>query len=133
MSNADIPEGYKRLEITQPHIETLGPCFYKKESENLVLSFFVDEDNCNSSGNAHGGMLMAIADYALCTTTMKNRSSHVATVSFHSEFIQPAKCGELLEIRAKLIKEGKSLGFAKGEISVDDRVILSFGGVVKKI
>ena len=76
---------------------------------------------------------MAIADYALATTTMKNPKSLVVTVSFHSEFIQAANLGELLEVRASLIKEGKSLGFARGQIKVADRIVLNFGGVIKKL
>ncbi len=133
MSKTGIPKGYKKLNISQPHIATLGPGFYKRENEKLVLSFYVNEKNCNSAKNVHGGMLMALADYALCTTTMENPTSPVVTVSFHAEFINAAKLGELLEVRASLIKEGNSLGFAKGDIRVGKRIVLSFGGVVKKL
>ena len=133
MTKTDLPKGYKKLNITQPHIAELGPGYYKKEDDKLVLAFYVDKQNCNATGNAHGGMLMAIADYALATTTMKNPKSLVVTVSFHSEFIQAANLGELLEVRASLIKEGKSLGFARGQIKVADRIVLNFGGVVKKL
>ena len=133
MTKTDIPKWYKKLNISQPHIASLGPGFYKKENDNLLLAFYVGKDNCNSAGNVHGGMLMAIADYALCTTTMENPKSPVVTVSFHSEFIHTARLGELLEIKARLIKEGKILSFAEGEIKVENKVILSFGGVVKKL
>jgi len=133
MTKTDIPTGYKELNITQPHIAELGPGYFKYEDNKLVLAFYVDKENCNAGGTAHGGMLMAIADYALCTTTMKNPKSPVITVSFHSEFIESAELGELLEIRASLVKEGKSLGFARGQIKVDETIILNFGGIVKKL
>ena len=41
MSKTGIPKGYKKLNISQPHIATLGPGFYKRENEKLVLSFLV--------------------------------------------------------------------------------------------
>ena len=133
MSKTEIPpEGFKVFNISQPHIKSLGPGFYKKEEEDqLVLGFFVKEENCNGYGAAHGGMLMALADFTLCTSAMRNSDNPVTTVSFHSEFIQPAPLGSLLQIRAKLTKKGKSLAFAEGNIKVGDKVILNFGGVVK--
>ena len=61
MSKTEIPpKGYKVFNISQPHIENLGPGFYKKEDGNqLVLGFFVKKENCNGYDSAHGGMLMA--------------------------------------------------------------------------
>ena len=133
MSKTGIPpKGYKVFNISQPHIESLGPGFYKKEDGNqLVLGFFVKKENCNGYRSAHGGMLMALADFALCTSAMRSSDSPVTTVSFHSEFIQPAPLGSLLEIRARLTKKGKSIGFSEGDIKVGDKVILNFGGAVK--
>ena len=134
MSKTEIPQGYKAFDISQPHIESLGPGFYKKEEQDqLVLGFYVKQENLNGYGSAHGGMLMALADFSLCTSAMRNSDRPVTTVSFHSEFIQSAELGELLEIRASLVKEGKSLGFARGQIKVDETIILNFGGIVKKL
>jgi len=64
---------------------------------------------------------------------MKDRSSLITTVSFHSEFVAPAEQDSLLIIRATPTKVGKSLGFVEGDITVGEKVIINFGGVVKKI
>ena len=132
MSKTEIPEGYKPFDISQPHIDSLGPGFYKKEEQDqLVLGFYVKQENLNGYGSAHGGMLMALADFSLCTSAMRNSDRPVTTVSFHSEFISPAPLGSLLEVRAKVTKKGKSLAFSKGNIKVEEELILNFGGVVK--
>ena len=132
MSNEIVPKGYKKLEIAQPHIETLGPGYYKREEDGqLVFAFYVKPENCNQAGSAHGGMLMAIADYTLATTIMEGPRNPMATISFHSEFISPAPLGSLLEVRAKVTKKGKTLAFSKGNIKVGDEIILNFGGVLK--
>ena len=31
MTDQEIPEGFKELKIPQPHIENMGPGYYKKE------------------------------------------------------------------------------------------------------
>tara|TARA_Y100000590_G_scaffold122407_7_gene140127 strand:- start:4097 stop:4501 length:405 start_codon:yes stop_codon:yes gene_type:complete len=132
MSKTEIPEGYKPFDISQPHIDNMGPGFYKKEEDDqLVLGFYVKEENLNGYGSAHGGLLMALADFTLATSAMRNSDRPVTTVSFHSEFISPAPMGSLLEVRAKVTKKGKSLAFSKGNIRVGEQVILNFGGVLK--
>ena len=128
MSKTEIPEGYKPFDISQPHIDSLGPGFYKKEEgDQLVLGFYVKKENLNG----YGCLLMALADFTLATSAMRNSDRPVTTVSFHSEFINPAPMGSLLEIRAKVTKKGKSLDFSKGNIKVVYDVILNFVVVLK--
>ena len=133
MSKPETPEGYKELTFNQPHIETLGPGYYKREDGNLFMAFYVKPENCNGYGTANGGMLMALADFTMASSAMENRNSLVTTVSFHSEFIAPAEKDSLLIIRATPTKVGKSLGFVEGDIKAEGKVIINFGGVVKKL
>ena len=76
---------------------------------------------------------MALADFTMASSAMENRNSLVTTVSFHSEFIAPAEKDSLLIIRATPTKVGKSLGFVEGDIKAEGKVIINFGGVVKKL
>jgi uncharacterized protein (TIGR00369 family) len=133
MTKAEIPEGYKELSFNQPHLETLGPGYYKREDGNLYTAFYVKPENCNGYGTAHGGLLMALADFTMASSAMEDRNSLVTTISFHSEFIAPANKGSMLIIRAMPTKVGKSLGFVEGDISSEGKIIINFGGVVKKL
>ena len=134
MNTEILPEGYKKLDIMQPHIEKLGPGYYKRDEDGaFIFAFYVKPENCNKAGSAHGGMLMAIADYTLASTIMEHKGSQVTTISFHSEFITPALVGDLLEIKANRTKLGASLGFSEGNIKVGDKIIMNFGGVIKKL
>ncbi len=92
-----IPDGYKEIEFqTENHIDHIGKGFHKKDAEgNLVMAFYVKPENGNSGGVAHGGMLMSIADYSLCSAAMESREKYVATISFRSEFISGAKIGSV--------------------------------------
>ena len=37
------------------------------------MAFYVKPENCNGYGTAHGGMLMALADFAMASSAMKNK------------------------------------------------------------
>ena len=131
MIDKKIPEGFKELKIPQPHIENMGPGFYKKEEDQLFMIFFAKQEHSNFYDSAHGGALMALADFCMTSSMMKDRYSLVPTVSFHTEFVAPAPIGSMLLIRAKPTKIGKSLGLTEGDITVDGKTIITFGGVGK--
>ena len=128
------PKGYESLNQTEDHIANIGQGFYKRnDSGDLIMAFWVRAENGNSGGVAHGGMLMSIADYSLCSAAMESREKYVATISFRSEFISGAKIGSLLEVHTKISKHTKSLVFGGGIIISEGKKIMSFNGVVKKI
>ena len=131
MTDQEIPEGFKELKIPQPHIEGMGPGYYKKEDDDLFMIFFAKKEHSNFYESAHGGALMALADFCMTSSMMKDRNSLVTTVSFHTEFLAPAPIGSMLLIRCRATKIGKSLGFSEGDITVGDKTIITFGGVGK--
>ena len=128
------PKGYEILNQTEYHIANIGQGFYKRnEAGDLIMAFWVRPENGNSGGVAHGGMLMSIADYSLCSAAMESREKYVATISFRSEFISGAKIGSLLVVHTKISKHTKSLVFGGGVIISEGKKIMNFTGVVKKI
>ena len=128
------PKGYETLNQTEDHIANIGQGFYKRnEAGDLIMAFWVRPENGNSGGVAHGGMLMSIADYSLCSAAMESREKYVATISFRSEFISGAKIGSLLEVHTKISKHTKSLVFGGGIIMSEEKKIMHFSGVVKKM
>ena len=128
------PKGYESLNQTEDHIANIGQGFYKRnDAGDLIMAFWVRPENGNSGGVAHGGMLMSIADYSLCSAAMESREKYVATISFRSEFISGAKIGSLLEVHTKISKHTKSLVFGGGIIMSEEKKIMHFSGVVKKM
>jgi acyl-coenzyme A thioesterase PaaI-like protein len=78
-----LPNGYKKIDQTESHIAHIGQGFYKRnDAGSLVMAFWIRPENGNSGGVAHGGMLMSIADYCLCSAAMESRENYAATVSF---------------------------------------------------
>ena len=129
-----IPEGYELINQTEHHIRHIGDGYHKRDEEgNLIMAFWIKKENCNSADVAHGGMLMSIADYSLASASMPSRDKYVATISFRSEFIAPAKIHSLAEVHTTVTKTTKSLVFGEGKIFCAGEIVYSFSGVVKKI
>ena len=129
-----IPKGYELINQTEHHIRHIGDGYHKRDEEgNLIMAFWIKKENCNSADVAHGGMLMSIADYSLASASMPSRDKYVATISFRSEFIAPAKIHSLAEVRTLVTKTTKSLVFGEGKIFCAGEIVFSFSGIVKKI
>ena len=129
-----IPEGYELINQTEHHIRHIGDGYHKRDEDgNLIMAFWIKKENCNSADVAHGGMLMSIADYSLASASMPSRDKYVATISFRSEFIAPAKTHSLAEVHTMVTKTTKSLVFGEGKIFCAGEIVYSFSGVVKKI
>ena len=129
-----IPEGYELINQTEHHIRHIGDGYHKRDEDgNLIMAFWIKKQNCNSADVAHGGMLMSIADYSLASASMPSRDKYVATISFRSEFIAPAKIHSLAEVHTTVTKTTKSLVFGEGKIFCAGEIVYSFSGVVKKI
>ena len=129
-----IPEGYELINQTEHHIRHIGDGYHKRDEDgNLIMAFWIKKENCNSADVAHGGMLMSIADYSLASASMPSRDKYVATISFRSEFIAPAKIHSLAEVHTMVTKTTKSLVFGEGKIFCAGEIVYSFSGVVKKI
>ena len=129
-----IPEGYELINQTEHHIRHIGDGYHKRDEDgNLIMAFWIKKENCNSADVAHGGMLMSIADYSLASASMPSRDKYVATISFRSEFIAPAKIHSLAEVHTTVTKTTKSLVFGEGKIFCAGEIVFSFSGVVKKI
>ena len=129
-----IPEGYELINQTEHYIRHIGDGYHKRDEDgNLIMAFWIKKENCNSADVAHGGMLMSIADYSLASASMPSRDKYVATISFRSEFIAPAKIHSLAEIHTLVTKTTKSLVFGEGKIFCAGEIVFSFSGIVKKI
>ena len=132
--NFSTPEGYENITQSEDHIAHIGQGFYKRnETGDLVMAFWVMPENGNSGGVAHGGMLMSIADYCLCSVAMESKENYAATISFRAEFVAPAKVGSLVEIFTTITKETRSLAFGSGYIKSNGEIVFNFSGIVKKI
>ena len=93
-----LNNGYTIPYPDDPFEMNSGP-FYLGKGNNgeTIVALEVDRAQCNRGLVAHGGLLMTLADLAVCHEAVKNLNNvNALTVSLTANFLKPAKKGTLL-------------------------------------
>lgn len=134
------PDGFRPTELWDPFEAWLGPFFERDlpTAEHMagrrVMAFYVDDRHVNGNGMAHGGMLMTFADAVLggCAWDANSRRPCV-TLSMQSNFLKPARTGDLIVCRAAVVRRTRSITFVHGAFDVTGEMIFSASSVWKVI
>jgi uncharacterized protein (TIGR00369 family) len=125
-------EGYPAL---------VGPFWAKREPGEAPggqrawrYAFLAEPRHVNLGGVVHGGMLMSFADDVLGMTVWEAAGRKpCTTVQLNTQFVSPARIGELVEGRAEVLRATRTLVFVRGVLTAggDDRTVVSAEGVWK--
>jgi uncharacterized protein (TIGR00369 family) len=136
MSDApeDFPNAYV---ISDPHdpLETLTGPFYNKIGGPIGDIYLLAEaKHCNTGGSVHGGLLMTMADMALCAACREGLEGERAiTVSLNAEFLSAGLDGDFIEAKAEITRRGRSMAFARCLITSGEKRILAASAVTKRV
>ncbi len=122
-----VPDGFTRVQRGPSWFTQLGPVYAKKaDDDTTILGVRVDGRHANFRGNAHGGMLMTLADATLGINVSQARGIRggQVTVSLTADFLASVKLGDWLEARVELRKTGRTLVFADCILTVGEREVL---------
>tara|TARA_B100001123_G_scaffold434338_1_gene560731 strand:+ start:787 stop:1197 length:411 start_codon:yes stop_codon:yes gene_type:complete len=132
--SVSLPSEYQVYEYDDPFEDHVGPLGYKVVDGTITFAFLADARHRNTAGTVHGGMLMTFADFALClTATWDQPGEKCVTVSCNSEFVAPGRPGDLIEASGEVVRRTKSLTFVRGQVYADDRILLNYSAIVKRI
>ncbi len=114
--------------------DAAGPFFWRREADGSVrCAFRAERKHMNGGGRLHGGCLMTFADMALFAIARDQlEGMRGVTVSLDNQFLDAGWEGELIEATGEVTRAGGSLIFARGTVTVGDRLLLTFSGVIKK-
>lgn len=129
----NIPEGYKHYSGVSPAEDNIGPFFYRKAGDELLMGLRAEEKHANGMGAVHGAVLLAYADYAATMLALSGVKENCLTISLNSDFLAGARVGDWIEGRGEVIRRTGSMTFLRGELFVEDRTILSFQSVLRRI
>lgn len=127
----DPPEGFSPLFRTSPFLDAVGPFYYRRDGERLVIGLRVLEKHANARGAAHGGLLITLADIALGYNTAyrENPPGSWVTANLTGDFAGAAKLGDWIEAHVDVQKSGKLLAFANAYLIVGSERILRASAV----
>lgn len=128
------PEGFQRLNFGEG-FATRNACFYGRwEGDRVRLGFRVTPRLTNLRGGLHGGMLATFADMLLPYTIMTcglGERRFLPTINLQIDYVAPAGVGDWIEGEAEVLRVTRSLAFAQGRITANDKLIARVSGIFR--
>jgi uncharacterized protein (TIGR00369 family) len=125
--------GYQVYDPADPFEDHCGPMYYKRDGAGAHCLLPTRPEHLNSGAMVHGGLLMSFIDYALATAAGALDNKFALTVGLNCSFLNAGRLGPPLEARTRLIRSGRTLSFARGEVLQEDKVLLSASAVFRPI
>ena len=130
-----LNNGYTIPYPDDPFEMNSGP-FYLGKGNNgeTIVALEVSQSQCNSGLVAHGGLIMTLADLAVCHEAVKNLGNlRALTVSLTANFLKPAKKGTILKAFPEVSHRTKRTWFAEAYILADDEKVFTCTSVIRLI
>jgi len=127
------PPGFVNVDWTRGFGRQVGPLFRKDEGGRRTMGLFVEEHHTNGMRNAHGGLLMTLADMAWGNVVSMERSMFWVTVRLTCDFLSGAQAGEWIEAGGTLVADEDDLFVVQGRVWCAERQLVSGTGVFKAI
>lgn len=134
---AVAPPGYIRLKPApgnafQPHV---FDAWGKLDEGSPVIGFRVAPIHCGSGDRCHGGMLMTFCDFFLPNIARllhEEDDSFTPTISIDVNFLKPARLGQWIEGRARILRRTTNLLFVQGIASHGGTPLIEASGIFKR-
>lgn len=111
-----VPPGFVPVSPMSAFSEHAGPVYVRRGGDGLVHGFRVTPKHANLGGIAHGGMIATFADTILGRFEMRDYGQMTVTIRLLVDFIGPARIGDWVEGRSRIIRRTRSLVFSEGSI-----------------
>lgn len=126
------PEGFRETHLADPFEIHIGPVYERGDAPHKTFALLIDKRHVNMRGIIHGGMLMTFADAALGQSVWDHTDrAPSVTLNMQSQFLKPAKEGDLLTVAPQLVRKTKSLVFMRGDFQVAGETVFAVTSVWK--
>jgi acyl-coenzyme A thioesterase PaaI-like protein len=125
------PEGYVSLDWSRGFGRQIGPLYHKTSAVGRAIGFRVEDHHTNGMANAHGGMLMTLADVAWGNVVSFERSTFWVTVRLTCDFLSSAKLGEWVEGTGELMSAEDDVYVVRGRVWAGERTLIIGTGLFK--
>lgn len=130
---ADVPTGYAVAPWRRGFGRQVGPLYVRGGDGRRTFGFRVQDHHTNGLQNAHGGMLMTVADVAWGSLLSFERSVFWVTVRLSCDFLSSAKLGDWVEAGSDLLHRDGDLYTLRGRVWTGERTLITGRGVFKAV
>jgi len=109
----------------------VGPLWTRREGDGWAYAILVEDRHANPAGLAHGGLVSTLADHALSVIAWEaNARRPCITVALDVRFLAPARPGDLLIARGRVVRQTGSLSFLEGRVTVGDTEVATASAIM---
>jgi acyl-coenzyme A thioesterase PaaI-like protein len=119
--------------ISDKFTGSLGSLWLRKHGE-VRGGFFAGMKQTNERGVVHGGALMTLSDIVLgYAVGAETGCFELATAQLSLQFLSAARIGDFVVCEPQILRVTSRIVFTRGILRVDDRLIASADGLVKRL
>lgn len=113
--------------IQIPVNDAMGFVYDSKTAEEIVFTYEIRPEHCNSAGGIHGGTLAAFADSVLGGAAALHLppERYPALAEMKISIFRPASAGMKLTGTGRILKAGRRVLFAEAEIRDPDGTLIA--------
>jgi uncharacterized protein (TIGR00369 family) len=113
-------------------LDLVGPLWTKKEGDSWAYGIVAEDKHINPAGIVHGGMLATLLDHALSAIAWEaNDRKPCITIALDVHFLAPARPGQFVAARGRIVRQASSLVFMQGNLTVDGDEIATACAILK--
>ncbi len=131
---ANVPAGFRPIQIGGAFIFNNGPLYAQWTGERLLLGFRVEQRHTNPLGMCHGGMLATFADMLIPCAAMyqgEMERRFLPTISLQIDYMGAAPLGAWVQGQAEVLRTTRNMLFGQGLVSADGQPALRVSGIFK--
>lgn len=118
---AKVPSGFQELKPLDEMMAFIGPIYWKRAHELMIMGFYVQSRHCNPRGVCHGGVLSSFADIVLGFNASLAAKKAGPTISFTLDFLQATLAGEWIEARCEVLRHTPGFAFSQCILTADGK------------
>ena len=109
-----------------------GPLWSRREGGSWAYGLLLAHSHLNPAGVAHGGALLTLIDHVMSTVAWEaSGRTPCLTLQLDTQLLAPARAGQFVEARARVVRRTHSLLFMQGSVTLDDAPILVAQAILK--
>jgi len=109
-----------------------GPLWSRSEGDAWAYGLLLAPSHLNPAGVAHGGALLTLIDHVMSTIAWEaSARTPCLTLQIDTQLLAPARAGQFVEARARVVRRTHSLLFMQGSVTLDDAPILVAQAILK--
>lgn len=108
----------------------LGALWTLRDDSGYRYAVQLEPHHANSQGMVHGGVLMTFADHALSLLVWEaSGRAPCSTVHLDNHFLSAVYPPAFVELEGEILRQGRSLIFARGILRADGKAVMEASGV----